>query len=270
MVVLLLIEFDVVQGGRLVVLDQEELTVASEDDVHLALHHVDTDPDVDVHELGLDGEEGNPAGEDGSVEGAEVRPEGEGGVVAQTVVAVDHHGPVAVVAPPGVPEEVLLAPGALLPPTLVRRALGVEVGLGVVPALAVLATLWTAGLGVTVTEALLTGLGELTGGPECSRETLVTPPASGSVLTVLTDVRGEEGETGVSVTVTELTAGDTVPTVPHEALPAGLAGVPRGVVLTVVTEPDPLETRAEIVTAAVLLTGGASPAQLTEAGEVFE
>ena len=133
---LLFVQSDVVQEGGLVALHYEQLAVAGQDHVHLPLHHVDVHPDVDVHELWLDGEECDLAGYDGGVESTEVRLEGERVLVVQAVITVDHHGAVAVVAVSGVSQEILLAPSTLVLPALLSGAagVGVEVGQGVVVA----------------------------------------------------------------------------------------------------------------------------------------
>ena len=168
------------------------MAVAGQDHVHLPLHDVDVDPNVDVHELWLDGKECDPARRDGGVEGAEVRLEGERVLVVQTVITVDHHGSVAVVAVSGVSQEILLAPSTLVLPALLSRApgVGVEVGHGVVGAGAAQPGEGVAGLRVSVSVTVTrgTGLRETGGGPEGSWQTLVTPLTRRPVLTVQTDM----------------------------------------------------------------------------------
>ena len=194
---LLLVKSDVVKEGRLVVLHYEQLAVAGQDHVHLPLHHVDVHPDVDVHELWLDGEECDMAGCDGGVEGTEVRLEGERELVVQAVITVDHHGAVAVVAVSGVSQEILLAPSTLVLPALLSGAagVGVEVGEGVVVAGAAKPGERVAGLrvSVSVTVTRSAGVAQTAGGAECSRQTLVAPRTRSPVLTVETDLRGGPG-----------------------------------------------------------------------------
>ena len=189
---LLLVKSDVVKEGRLVVLNYEQLAVAGEDDVHLPLHHVDVHPNVDVHELWLDGEECDLARSDGGVEGAEVWLEGEREVVVQTVITVYHHGPVAVVAVSGISQEILLTPSTLVLPALLGGAAFVGVGVGecVVVAGAAQPRERVTGLrvSVSVTVTRSTGLAQTGGGPECSRQTLIAPLSCRPVLTVQTDL----------------------------------------------------------------------------------
>lgn len=96
------------------------------------------------------------------MEGAVIGLERDGELVIKAVVTVDHHSPVAVVAVPGVPQEVLLTPGALLLPAIVSRALRVPVEVcdGVVFTEAAHPSQGMTTVCVSITVALLAGVCE--------------------------------------------------------------------------------------------------------------
>ena len=126
------------------------------------------------------------------MKGAEVWLKGERVLVIQTVITVDHHGSIAVVAVPRVSQEILLTPSTLVLPALLRGAagVGVEVGHGVVVAGAAQPCERMTGLGVpvSVTVTRSTGVAQTGGGPEGPWQTLITPRTCCPVLTVETDM----------------------------------------------------------------------------------
>ena len=155
--VLVVVQPDVVPVG-VVLLDDEQLAVAGQDDVHLPLHHVHAHADVDVHELGLDGKEGHLAGQYWGVKSAEVWLV-DGSIIIQAIVTVNHHGPVAMVTLSRISNEVLVTLGTLVLPTLLGLAVG-DGGLcdGVVPTRAAHPRQRMTRVAVSVTVALLTRL----------------------------------------------------------------------------------------------------------------
>lgn len=120
---LVVVQPDVVSVVVVVLLDDEQLAVAGQDDVHLPLHHVHAHADVDVHELGLDGKEGHLAGQYWSVKSAKVGLV-NGSIIIQTIVTVYHHCSVAMVTLSRVTNEILVTLGALMLPTLLGLTIG--------------------------------------------------------------------------------------------------------------------------------------------------
>ena len=129
-----------------VLLDDEQLAVASEHNVYLALQHVNVYSDVDIHKLGLYREERNSTRNNCGVEGAVVWL-GHRVLVVEAVVTVDHHSPVAVVTISRVTDEILLAFRTLL----IHVAEIAGVSHGVVVAFAFSSSYWITSVSVTIT-----------------------------------------------------------------------------------------------------------------------
>ena len=98
----------------------------------MALQHVNVYTNVNVHELRLYCKERDPAGKNFGVESTVVGL-GHRVLVVKAIVAIDHHGPVAVVTTSRVADEILLAFGAFFIHAVVAAGLshGVVVTLAV-------------------------------------------------------------------------------------------------------------------------------------------
>ena len=121
------------------------MAVASEHNVNLALQHVNVYSDVDIHKLRLYREERNSTGQNCGVKGAVVGL-GHRVLVVEAVVAVNHHGPVAVVTISRVSNEVLLTFGTLL----IHVTETACVSHGVVVALAFSSRYWVTSVSMTI------------------------------------------------------------------------------------------------------------------------
>ena len=147
----MLVQPNLVDLRGVILLDDEELTVACEHNIHLALQHVNVHTNVNVHELGLYSKERDPAGKNFGVESTVVGL-GHRVLVVKAIVAIDHHGPVAVVTTSGVADEILLAFRAFLIHVVVAAGLSH----GVVVTLAVSTCYGITGIPVAVTVAFYT------------------------------------------------------------------------------------------------------------------